>query len=350
MGTSIMSLAAPANRTALEDVLARARGDSVEFPYLLANHAPMALTALERLGAPPSRLEQWRQTYSRANGLVPMPAPVRPIEADAWREALGDRTREADWRAFFEDEVGRLGVDGTIRLWTPRFVQGVAGSATHPLMRLAYGLIAGDDAEVAVALGYWGACFLPLSGPTGAEPDTDDPAEVLAGVASIEGVRTYETETDLLWHNIRAVAALPGFHPVIDRLAFGPDTPRRLAATALALFVGTTDFAALHAVTGLHWARVVAPHIDEPERLHRAFWQVVASLVPKIGFPSLPSPEALDLLRRREAPPWPTIKAAAIASDDEHDLSLTFSCWQEERVWGDPLYRFAAARRLELIA
>ncbi len=124
-------------------------------------------------------------------------------------------------------------------------------------------------------------------------------------------MRDCEPETDLLWHNIRAVAALPGFAPVVDRLAFGPETPRRLAATALALFAATEDFAALHALTGLHWIRLVAPNLDDAEPLYRAFWQVIAALVPKIGFPSLPSAEALEEMRARRAPPWPEIRAKA---------------------------------------
>lgn len=35
----------------LDRVLERARRDSVEFPYLLANHVPMVLVALDRMGA-----------------------------------------------------------------------------------------------------------------------------------------------------------------------------------------------------------------------------------------------------------------------------------------------------------
>ena len=153
-----------------------------------------------------------------------------------------------------------------------------------------------------------------------------------------------------LWHNIRAVAALPGFRPVVDRLAFSPDTPSRMARTALALFVGTMDFAALHAVTGLHWVRIVGYRLPEREPLYRAFWQVIAALVPKIGFPALPSVDEIGAMRHRAAPPWAEIKRAAIRSDDEHDVSLTFSCLQEEAVWGVPLYRVAAALRLGLIA
>lgn len=345
-----MTLAHPVSRSTLDDTLARARRDSVEFPYLLANHAPMVLVALDRLGAKPARIEQWYETYRAAHGLPPVPPRVAPIDAADFEAALGDRAREADWRAFFAGEVARLGADGAIKLYLPPLVQGVAASATHPLMRLAYGLIAADDDEIAVALAYWATTWLPLPAPTGAAPVSDDPAEPLAFVAQIEGARSYQTETDLLWHSIRAVAALPGFRPVVDRLAFSPDTPSRMARTVLALFVGTMDFAALHAVTGLHWVRIVGYRLPEREPLYRAFWQVIAALVPKIGFPSLPSPDAIADMRRRPAPSWDEIKAAAIRSDDEHDVSLTFSAYEEEKVWGDKLYRVAAARRLGLIA
>ena len=345
-----MALTAAIHRSGLDAVLARARENGVEFPGLLANHVPMVLIALDRLGATPRRLKQWYESYRDAHSLTPVPDSIAPIDRETWRAALGDRAREADYRRFFAGEVGRLGPAGAIRVYLPPLVQGVAASALHPLMRLAYGLIANDDQEVGVALAYWATCYLPLPGPTGAAPDTDNPADVLAAVADIEGARTYEPETDLLWHNIRAVAALPEFRLLIDRLAFGFDTPRRMAATSLALFVGTMDFAALHAVTGLHWVRVVSPCLDDPEPLYRAFWQVIASLVPKIGFPSLPSPDEIEAMRCRAAPPWSAIKAAAIRSDDEHDVSLTFSCVQEEGVWRDPLYRVAAARRLGLIA
>ncbi len=217
-------------------------------------------------------------------------------------------------------------------------------------MRLAYGILRNDEQEVGVAIGYWAACYLPLPAAGENAPDTDDPLQVLLDVAEIDGVRSYQPETDLLWHNIRAVAALPEFRPVVDRLAIGPDTPRRMAETALALFAATRDFSALHGVTGLHWVRLVAPHLDDPQPLYRAFWQAIAALVPKIGFPEPPSSEWLAEARAKEAPSWPEIHSAAVESDDEHDVSLVFSAGQEEKVWGDPLYRVVAAQRLGLIA
>ncbi|HWU63634.1 MAG TPA: questin oxidase family protein [Ensifer sp.] len=333
----------------LDTVLEKARRDSVEFPYLLANHVPMVLVALDRMGATPERLDDWYTTYRRAHKLVVAPPAISRIQREHWDAALGDRTRETDYRLYFTCEVERLGIDAAIRHYLPRLIQGVAGSALHPLMRLAYAVLKNDAKEAGAALGYWAACYLPLPGPTGAAPDTADPAAVLAAMDHVAGVHEYTPETDLLWHNIREVAALPDFAPVIDRLQIDAETPERMAQTALAVFAATMDFSALHAVTGLHWVRLVAPYLDNPLPLYRAFWQVIAALVPKIGFPSLPDDAVLQEMRETTAPDWPEIRAAAIASNDEHDVSLVFSASQEEEVWGDPLYRVVAARRVRLI-
>ena len=42
-------------------------------------------------------------------------------------------------------------------------------------------------------------------------------------------------------------------------------------------------------------------------------------------------------------------KKVAAMSFDEHDISLAFSGYQEAKVYGDPLYKVALARRLGLI-
>jgi hypothetical protein len=331
----------------IDALLTEARGYSAEFPDVLANHVPMALTILDRLGASPERLDAYFVGYRDANGLVPVPPPVAVISRETWSEALGDRAREGDYRAFFEREVAQQGIRNTVKAYLPRLAAGVAGSALHPLMRLAYGIMRSDPAEVGTALGYWAACYLPLPPAMGAEPDTDDPGVVLARVAAMPGLRALPTY-DHLWYGIRAAAADPDFAPVVDWLRIDDATLSRVAATSLALFAATMDFAALHAVTGTHWVRLVWGVHREPLLL-RHFWQAVAALVPAIGFPSLPSEADLAAWRRRPCPEWPAIVAKAAASSDEHDISLVFSAREEEAVYGDRLYRVVAARRVGLI-
>jgi hypothetical protein len=216
-------------------------------------------------------------------------------------------------------------------------------------MRLAYGVLREDSAEIAIALGYWAATYLELGVAGGNAPVTDDPAEVLLRMRSVESFRGVETELDLLWHFMRAIAAKPEFRPIVDSLAIGRDTAARMREASLVLYAGTMDFCALHAVTGCHWLRMLRPPMPAPETALRYFWQSIAALYPKIGFPELPDSEAVEGWRRLPCPAWPEIEAAAVGSDDEHDLSLVFSAREEFGTFGDRLYQVVAARRMQLI-
>jgi hypothetical protein len=351
MAVSLRSPApdADAGESMLDRLLADGRQFSAEFPFFLANHLPMVLVAMQRLGGSPARLAEFFSIYREMNHLVPAPPPVAPIARQAWSTALGDRSRETDYRAFFAAEVTRLGATAAIAAYLPSLVPGIGASATHGLMRLAYGVYRDDAAEIATALGYWSATFLPLGAATGGDPVTDDPAEVLLRMRPVAAYRHVETERDLLWHFMRAMAAKPEFRPLVDWLRIGPDTFARVRAASLALYAATMDFCALHALTGCHWQRLMRPVNPAPDLTLRYFWQVIASLYPKIGFPDLPSAEMIESWRRAPAPDWPEIAATAVRSNDEHDLSLTFSAHEEWKFYGDRLYQVVAARRLNLI-
>ena len=327
---------------------AEARRDSVEFPPFLANHLPMVLVALDRLGASPERLATFAQTYRSANGLVAEPLAHLQLTHDTWISALGQRAREGELRQFFAQEVAQTGGPATIATYLPRLARGVAGSAFHPLMRLAYAVMEKDDDEIAIGLAYWAATFLPLGDEGTATGVTADPVEVLCRAAKLPGLAEAEPESDLLWHNMRAVARVPSFAEVAGWLIIRDDTLDRMTSASLALFAGTMGFEALHAVTGCHWLRHLRPVVADMAPLLRHFWVGIASLMPKMGFPDIPTPQQIEAWRRMSSPDWVEIKARALASDDEHDHSLTFSAFEEWRRTGDELYRVVAAKRLGL--
>lgn len=341
--------AAP-SASSLDALMAAMPAYGSEFSGTFANHAPMVLTALDRIGGNVARLSDFFDHYKDYKNLLPAPARVAPLDARTWPSAIGRREREADLRDLFAGEVRRLGIDGAIRTHLPRLAPGIAASAFHALMRLAYGVLRRSEEDVAVALAYWAATYLALPPATGAPPITDDPAEVLVRTADIRALHALPLN-ELLWQNMRDAGAVPAFAPVVDWLEIGPDTMERMAATGLVLFAATQHFAALHVVTGLHWIRVVAPHAEEATvfTLLRVFWQGVAGLSGELGFPTLPDAATVARWRALPAPTWAEIHAAAAASYDEHDISLVFSAREEEAAWGDPLYRVVAARRLGLI-
>ena len=328
---------------------AECRRDSVEFPPFLANHLPMVLVALDRLGASPERLAGFAQIYRTANALAAAPVAQSPLTVDVWTAALGQRAREGELRRFFAQEVAQAGGARAIATYLPALAPGIAGSAFHPLMRLAYGVMEEDEDEIGVALAYWAATFLPLAEEGKSPGVTADPVEVLRRASKLPGLAKAKPESDLLWHNMRAVSRAPAFAGVAGWLIVRDDTLDEMAAASLFHFAGTMSFEALHAVTGCHWLRLLQPVAPDMAPLLRHFWTGIASLMPKMGFPEMPTPHQIDVWRRMPSPDWADIKARAVSSDDEHDHSLTFSALEEWRRTGDDLYRVVAAKRLGLI-
>jgi hypothetical protein len=332
-------------------LIVKARKDSVEFPPFMANHLPMILVALDRLGAPVDRLESFFSTYRDIHGLVPIGMPEsRRIDYHNWRGALGERSYEADFRAFFAEEVERLGSQRAQEHYLPDLAPGVAASALHALMRLAYANVSRDKQEVGIALAYWAATYLPLGDQCGGIPISEEPLDILLGLRSRLTRDPPKPDIDLLWHFMRATAALPEFAPVPGALIVTPKTLPRLRRAALILLASTMTFEALHAVTGCHWLRLLPPHCSAAPQIYAAFWSAIVSVYPKIGMP-LPLDEvAIDAMRHMPlVPDWPEIAAAAIKSDDEHDISLTFSAREEWALTHDRLYQVVAAKRLGLV-
>jgi hypothetical protein len=332
----------------IDAIIPEMAGYGSEFAKTYANHAPMVLVAMHYMGGSDERLRDFFENYRMAKRLFPFAAEVQLLDRDNWQEAIGQREREADLRRFFTAELGRVGIQAALLTYLPRLSPGIGASALHGLMRLAYALMRMDAAEVANALAYWAATYLELPASTASAPITGDPAEVLARVSEIGRLHELPLQ-ELLWHNIRLVAQQPEFASVVDWLAITPDTPRRLAAASLALFASTQSFCALHAVTGMHWLRIVMPFCSTPDVMMRHFWQCIAALMGEMHFPTLPSAEQLEEWRQVPVPDWPEIFAAAVASYDEHDLSLTFTASQEQKVYGDPLYQLVAAQRVGLV-
>src|SRR5271155_454694 len=106
----------------LRRLLVECRAFSGEFPDFLANHLPMVLVAMHRLGGSDERQNAFFATYRDANRLPPPPTRVAPISRESWDAALGDRGRESDYRDFFHAEVARIGARAVIASYLPRLL------------------------------------------------------------------------------------------------------------------------------------------------------------------------------------------------------------------------------------
>jgi hypothetical protein len=326
-----------ARRGALSELLEHQRRFHAEYRGGLSNHLSMALVALARMGAPDERLRHYARLYERR--LEPAPDPGKVL-AD-WQSYLGRKTRYADFLATFHDAFRQEGWEATLRRSLPALMPGCGAAAFHPLIRLGFALEAKEPEEVAIALSYWAARFLPL-GATPSSPSapvSPDPEALLQRLREEPAFAHQPDEDALIDAEMKRAAGSAEFALVADWLEIGPKTPRRLAAAALRIYAATGDFTALHMVTAMQAARLALPHCEDRSAALRWIWQALAAAYLSIGRPAIP--ERLEL-GTEEAAAWPDILARAREAADEHAIKIVYSCWAEDEAYGDPLYRAVA--------
>lgn len=308
----------------------------------LTNHLPMALVAIERLGADDDRLRAFSERYQHR--LVPV-EPAEPIGSfDEWRAARGRRGVYGAARGFLDDAVDRHGQDAVVRRCLPELVDGIGGGAFHGVIRLAYALEVQRPARVAAGLAYLTQVYTPLGERGAGGARTDDPVAALVALRGDAELVAAAGEGNI-GQRMAQVAAHPGFRGVVDWLAVDEATPSRLVGAATALYAVTDDFTALHGVTGSHAITILQPYVEDREQLCACWFQALAAAYLTIGAPALSDPtEALGPWL--DAPPsWEEVAAAGAADDDEHVGKLVYSCRELDRLEDDPALLACAARQ-----
>ena len=256
---------------ALLALLDQGAGFDAEYGNGLSDHRPMALVALERLGADGARLQAFAATYERAKALRPARAPGGWSAGDAWTGRFGERAAWPAYRELFRQWILHEGVADVMVQVLPALMPGCAAAAFHGPIRVAYALQAGQAAEVADGLAHW-ACFHQPLGALGPMGDEADPVPLL------RRLRAGRSSAPLISGRIADAARGGAVKRVIAALRIDEGTPQRLARAAAFAYAASGNFTALHLVTATHAMRVIAPFADDDARPQawRWFWQAWA--------------------------------------------------------------------------
>lgn len=198
---------APDTTGVLDEALERLHASGPERQGWLSNHAPMAVEALVRRGQAP-RVHRWLDAYRTR--LEDMPAPSARVTRENWREALGDPARIADWAGHFERETAERPWREVLAEWWPRLLPGIAGGATHPVIRVGHAvrtLLTAEETtprvtELAHALGYWAARHQPLPPLTALAPAP-------TAAAALDAVPAVPDQAGGIRHRLAQLTALP---------------------------------------------------------------------------------------------------------------------------------------------
>jgi len=118
------------------------------------NHCPMALCALTGMGASDQRLQEffahWRDTY--ALPALPSLSPSEAISYEDFQAYLGKRENFTDLQSCFAILIAERGKNEVIREVLALVPFAPATAAFHASIRLAYGVQAEHEGEIAAGL------------------------------------------------------------------------------------------------------------------------------------------------------------------------------------------------------
>jgi hypothetical protein len=281
-------------------LLLQSRSHAPLYGNRLANHLPMALLALDRLGS------------------------------------SGDYPR---FVRFFQDRIREAGIDAVLHDWVPVLMPGLAASAFHGMIRLAYAIEGGLDDEIALALAYWASEYASL--PLPLEPAEGSLEQIagrlrtaLSGHVFKPGI-IIDKMLEIAWGPALAGAAVqPAAAPAL----------RDIAGFALQAYTQREDFTLLHIVTGCHAFRIVQAYASDKALARRYLWQaaLVAWLTVVVAPGKQQAPRADRALEEED------IAARALQSRDDHVIKLCHSALCEYREYGDAGYLQVATRKLQL--
>lgn len=357
----------PQSRYAGHDaVLADLAGYGPSLDNGLFNHAPMVAEALCALGAP-EQAPPWLAAHRRE--LAPRPPRQAPLDAEAWRAALGRPERFADFAALIRSELGERPWPTVLDAWAARLAPGFASAACHGAIRTGHAARALADAvtparldELADALAAWAALYETLPVRARANPPLRPPRKVLRDLEPVPA--QHRPPAGMITTGLLSLRHAPHFARQVGSAdLFGdPAHPTYQAPGAVRarldelillfaeVFCASADsaFTAVvftHAVTGCAAVRNIEPHVGRAtaQALGERAWEAGCALQAAFGRPlsgERVSAEAADADR---------LIAAALQHGDDHVIKLTEACLAAWRRRADPVLPAAAALAQRLI-
>jgi hypothetical protein len=330
----------------LANLLTESEAYDPEYGGGMCNHLPLALTALDQMGATPGQLNDYRRAHVSWLETLPERAAA---PTGAWPFRKADHAGFVDLQADFRLRVARAGWETVLRATLPDLAPGLSAAAFHGLIRTAMGVTSRHEGEIAAGLAYWAAHWQRLGVVLGAPAESATSADPLLLLERVRNDPRFAFDPKkapgLIDDTLLAVGGLSGFGEVIHWLdpACGIGD---LACAGAVLYGATGDFTALHTVTAAQAVSMLLQYVEAPKVLLPWLWQGVAAAYIGIGRPALPDADTITAWRATETPAWPELVRSAVAEDDEHTVKLCYAALSLGRLTGDRLFRWLAAREV----
>ncbi|MGZ4476352.1 MAG: questin oxidase family protein [Nocardioides sp.] len=333
----------------IDDAYERLHRTGPEFDGTMSNHGPMAVEAMVRHGHEHA-VARWVDGYSRR--LDEAPRAADRITEETWRDALGDRRRLGDWPVWFAERLAEQPWTDVLATWWPRLLPGIAAGATHGVIRTGHVIRAlREDGptpirleELAQALGYWAARWLPV-------PAATVPSGQVALGTALTLVPTVPEQYGGISHRLAQLTATPGWTEAQRRVS-APASPVEAEPWLTALVAASVQRYATHAhgnpIMLVHAATAPNAVLRALPSLPRALW-VPSAVTAWSASAAVHAAYATD---DGIAPPRPDadrdeLFSRAVDHGDEHVIKLADTALDVHAWSGDPIALSAVLRALD---
>lgn len=330
-------------RAVLHHLLDESLQLSPEYGKGMASHLPMALAALDGLGASEAQMRAFYAHYAprleRASTAAALDVVDHPIVD--WRSMRGRIDAFAALCRHFDEAIAHQGRDAVLSDALPSLLDGAAGAAFHGPIRLAHAIESAHAGELAAALAYCTARWMPLPDPARADAVFTDPTAWLDALdahqrRSAPGWRaTAPLISEQMQQAARTLAWVELAGALVPADGDVPALLHALANAAAARYAATGNFTVLHMATAARAARVLASWLPTAATA----WLPLLHAVAAASIASRARPLQRDV---SDALTWAEVRRLACASDDDHVIKLVHAMAMQRTLAPDPVWLKAA--------
>lgn len=298
----------------------------------LATHVPMVLTALNAMGASKNKLQ--KTFYQSIDELEKIGSLDSVTAVDAIELELSNSESYLRYLKYFQNQLENYSIQDVLEKSLPFLLPGIAASAFHGLIRLAYAIEANSRSEIAVALAYWSAEFQPFEI---VEETIDESLEDILIRLSPLGESFNFSPGIIVDHMAEIGDLLKSNGEIIHPKKIDLET---LKAFVLKLFYLQNDFTLLHTLTGCHAFSIILPYIENEGFALKELWKAVLVAYLSTGLKFKNTEIKVESYNYDFSP----VIAKALNAEDSHIIKLIYSSYCEYQKSLNPLYFLIAKR------
>lgn len=310
----------------------------------LAIHLPMALIAIDKMGASEQQLQiLFDNNVEKLELRKTSTLLITKIE-----DALGKRELFEATVLYFKEKINNSSVQEVLENHLPILIKGIFGSAFHPAIRLSYALEIDNKKEIALALASWATEYEVLN--SSFQTNENSLEENMLSHSSIGSKHNFAPgnivnrmkEIDLILTK--------------EQITFQTEKHsfEKIRTFCLNTYANQNNFTLLHTVTACQAFSILSEYIKDKDLALKYLWQGIytAYLSTGLTYELHTNLEYRNTskLKFETTKDWETILKFAITSTDEHIVKIVYTAWQEYKKYKIKSYQFIAERAIATIS